>query len=128
MSAQEIHTRTSVVHLDEQNIVRVTILPGVEETLADAQATATAANNLADQRRLPLVVDMREMKSQTRDARQYYGSPAVMRATTAVALLVESRVSMVVANFFITVTKTSVPTKIFTNEADALAWVKEYIQ
>lgn len=124
MEAQpEIRTRTAVVCL-EGDLIRVTIVPGAEETLADAQATTRAALGLSAGRILPLFVDMRQMRAQEREARQYYGSMEVMRSVCGVALLVESRLSMLIANFFISVSKTRVPTRIFTSEAEAVEWLK----
>jgi hypothetical protein len=128
MVPNEVPTRTSVVQFDPRGFMRVTHLPGAEETLADAQQTVRVVLSLSAGRRMPLLVNMRGMKSQDRDARQYYGSPDVTHAATAVALLVESRVSMLIANFFINVTKINVPTKIFTDEVEALTWLKAYIQ
>ena len=126
MANQEIQTRTSLVRVEPVGIVRVTILPGAEETQADAQATMQAATTLLAGRRLPILVDMRHMKVQERSARQQYGSPKVIEMTQAVGLLVSSRVSQLIANFFITLTTAVVPTKLFTDEAEAIAWLKGF--
>jgi hypothetical protein len=123
-----IKTRTSSsVSWQEGAIVRTELLPGTEQTLADAVEHTNTIRIVAAGHRPPLLVDMRGMKSQSRDARQHYGSPEVVDITCAVALLVESRVTMLIANFFITVTKVSVPTKIFTDEAAALAWLNGFL-
>lgn len=126
MIANEVRTRTALVYKDEHGIARVTILPDVDETLADAQENERALTTVRGNSHLPMLVDMRSMKSQTRESRQHYGSPAATRGITAVALLVESRVSMLIANFFIAVVKTTTPTKIFTVEAEAVAWLKGF--
>lgn len=126
MANQEIQTRTSLVRVEPAGIVRVTILPGAEETQADAQATMQAATTLLAGRRLPILVDMRHMKVQERAARQQYASPKVVEMTQAVGLLVNSRVSQLIANFFITLTTAVVPTKLFTDEAEAITWLKGF--
>lgn len=122
-SQTEIRTRTTIVR-NEGDFIRVTVLPGAEESLADAQINAQAALTLNAGQRLPILVDMRKMKAQHRDARQHYGSLEVAQSVRVVALLVESRLSMIIANFFISISNTNVPTRIFTSEADALAWLK----
>ncbi len=127
MANQEIQTRTSLVRVEPAGIVRVTMLPGVEETQADAQATMHAASTLLAGRRLPILVDMRNMKAQERQARQQYASPEAVEITQAVGLLVGSRVSQLIANFFITLTKVVVPTKLFTDEAEAITWLKGFL-
>ena len=128
MAPNEIQIRTGVCSFDAYGMLRVTMRPGVEETLADAQEGFRAITVLRGTQRPPLLVDMRGMKSQDREARQFYGSPAVIQSVAAVALLVESRVSMLIANFFITITKTRVPTKIFNAEAEARTWLEGYMQ
>jgi hypothetical protein len=128
MTPNEIQIRSGVCSLDAHGWVCLTMRPGVEETLADAQEGFRAATVLRAGRPSPISVDLRSMKSQDREARQFYASPTVTDTTIAVALLVESRVSMLIANFFISITKTRVPTKIFTSEAEARTWLKGYMQ
>ena len=77
---------------------------------------------------MPVLIDLRAGKSQDRDARQYYSSPEVTQETRAAALLVASRLSMVLARFFITLAKPSIPTRMFTDEAEALAWLKGFVE
>ena len=127
MANEVIQTRTTVVRVELPGIVRVTMLPGAEETEADAKATMQAAATLVAGRRMPILVDMRSVKSQERAARQQYGRPEAVEITQAVGLLVGSRVSQLIANFFITLTKVVVPTKLFTDEAEAIAWLKEFL-
>ena len=128
MITNEVRTSTSLTRLDADGIVHMTILPGIHETLADAQQTFRAGAVLRAGRRMPVLIDLRAGKSQDRDARHYYSSPEVTQGTRAAALLVASRLSMVMARFFITVAKPSIPTRIFTDEAEALAWLKGFVE
>lgn len=123
----QVHTPTSTILLDMDGIIHVTMLAGSEQTLADAQETVRAAMTLWGSAVRPALIDMRAMKSQHRDARQYYGSAEVTNLTTAVALLGDSRVSMLVANFFLAITNPKIPTQLFTNEQAALAWLKGFL-
>ena len=128
MVQNEIRTRIAVVRLGEDGIIRQTVAAGAEETLADAQASIQAAMSLSGGRRSPVLVDLRGIKSQEREARIYYNSPVAVRVSNAIALLVGSRTSMLIANFFITITANSSgrPTKLFTEEAEAIKWLKEF--
>jgi len=47
-------------------------------------------------------------------------------ATSRLALYVESSLSRVIANFFIGVSRPSVPTKVFTEMDDALRWLLDH--
>jgi hypothetical protein len=126
MDLQTKHTRISTVTLREDSIIQVTIAAGATESLEDAQATIRAAGELAQGRRYPILVDIRHMHGQDRDARLVYGSPEAAEIGTAAALVVESRISKLLANFFMAIVKNRVPTKVFTTEAEAIEWLKGF--
>ena len=128
MEANEARTRTCVYHLDADGIIRSIVAPGTEETLADAQENIRACAVLGRGQRRPVLVDMRRTKAQEREARMYYSGSETAQVVSAIALLSGSRVSTLIANFFITVTKNTVPTKIFTDEAEAVAWLKGFLR
>lgn len=126
MPTQEVRIRTGTCCLDAEGIFHITFDPGAEESLADAQEAMRAHTLLRAGRPCAVFVDMRHLKTQAREARQFYGSPDVASAAPAVALLVGSRVSQLIANFFISVTKTTVPTRLFTDETEALTWLQGF--
>ena len=66
---------------------------------------------------VPVLVDMRYVSKVDRPAREHFSK------ATAVALLVGSAVSKVVANFIIGMHRMPVPTRMFTDETAALAWL-----
>ncbi len=71
---------------------------------------------------LPLLVDMRSMRSIAREARKQFAQTTV---SSRVALLVESALSSTLANFFLGLSRPDVPMRVFTDEADALAWLND---
>ena len=52
--------------------------------------------------------------------------PAVRKYTVAQALVIDSGPSRVMGNFFLGLNKPRFPTKLFTSEAKAEAWLREY--
>jgi hypothetical protein len=127
MAPNEVRTRTAVSRIDADGIFHVTALPGVEETLADAQESFRANAVFRTGRSLPTLIDLRGVKSQSRDVRQFYSSPEVTQTISARALLVSSRVSMLMANFLMTISRVSLPTRVFTDEAEAIEWLKGFV-
>lgn len=127
MQSDVLRTPTGTCYLDAYGIVHDCFDAGVEETLADAQASVRVLSSLFGEGKRPLLVDMRLIKSQTRDARAFYAGQEASQYPNAVALLIGSRISMVIANFFLSVTKSTVPTKLFTDEAVAIEWLKEFL-
>jgi hypothetical protein len=126
MVQNEIRTRTMVTRIDTDGIMRIAHLPGVEETLADAEENIRAGTAAWGVGPWPILVDIRRMKPLSRDVRRYYTSPEATRRVKAVAMLVHSPLSRVLANFFITMIKPNVSTRIFTDETEALAWLKGF--
>ena len=127
MKRNEMVTQTGSLYLDEQGIVHVTSFQGVEETLDQAKASIAAIRQVSDGTLRPLLLDMRPIKSQTREVRNYYASPAASSAYTGVAILVGSPISRMIGNMFIGIGKLPVPTKLFSAEQEALQWLTNFI-
>ena len=104
--------------------MRATVEKGAEMTVEDAREALAATERVALGRRLPVLVDLRGIKAQTREARQYFVSEEATRVSASVALLVGSPVSRVVGNFFLRLNVQRTPTQLFTSEEDAIAWLE----
>jgi len=115
-------------HWLEDGIVRVVLFTGCEQTLADAQENIRSFEALSAGKRYPTVIDYRPMKSMERAARAYYAGPDTARVVKAAALIVASPVSRIIGTFFLGLNKPLIPTRIFNNEEDALAWVRDYVE
>lgn len=128
MDAQVIHTRTASHWIDASGVGRSVYKQGAEESFADAIENIDARITLSKAfgKAVPLLVDLRPIKSQTRDVRSYYGGPEAATASVACALLVESRISTLIGNFFLQVQQTRLTTRIFSSETEAIAWLKGF--
>jgi hypothetical protein len=113
--------------LGADDILRVISLPGAEETLDDAKQILAASQQLMQGTPRPMLVDLRKIRSHSREARQYYARPEASGSTRAAAILVGSPVSRMIGNFALGFNKMAVPTKLFTSEAEALDWLKEFL-
>lgn len=95
---------------------------GAVAGMADAEESVAAVGRLAGSQRLPLLVDMHGLKTLDRAARGRFSESDVVTRT---AFLVGSPLSRVLANFFLAVSRPAVPTRLFTSEADAVAWLHD---
>jgi len=127
MENEIIETRTAKIWLGEDSIFRLIYSPKVEVKLDDAREITAAQYKLLKGKKLPLLADTREMKSIDREARQHFKSEEIPKTTSAVALLVSSPVSRVIGSFFLGINKPLHPVKLFTSEAEAIKWLKEFI-
>jgi hypothetical protein len=126
METEEIVTRTAKTRLGAGNIIHATSLPGSVQTLAEAQENMQAVEQLAQGRPCALLVDLRQIRSQDREAREYYTRPENAKALRAVAVLIDSPMSRVIGNFFIGFSKPVVPTRLFRSEAEAIEWLQAF--
>jgi hypothetical protein len=73
----------------------------------------------------PMFVDFKNMKSQTKECRDYYSrDPNHLKTHTAIAILVSSTLSRVFANFFIGLNRPQNPTRLFDNREEAIKWLQ----
>ena len=122
-------TPTQNLYWDEQN----EIVWG--ELKFEVQTLETAIENIDAQERIRnslgkkmtrVLIDMREMKSMTRESREYFANERTCSIQRATALLVKSKVTKVMANFFMGLNKPITPARMFTDSEEALLWLKGF--
>jgi hypothetical protein len=107
--------------LDAEGLLRLTWARGVSITEADAESAMDEVNALCGASRHPMLVDMATTAEVSRGARAVFGRPC---QASRIALLGSSPVDRVIANFILGINKLPCPTRFFTSERDALAWLK----
>lgn len=122
-----IETRTQKVSLRDDGIIFFLSFPNSEHSLSDAKENVAAAAALGDGRKRPCLVDLRQLKSMSREARAYYAGDETAQVEAAAALLVASLVSKIIGNFFMGINKPVIPTRLFTSEAQAVEWLRSFL-
>ena len=106
---------------DDAGVARTTWLPGSLGGLAEARAIDAEIKALG-RGRVQSLVDLREVRSIDRSAREFFmDQDADYRA---VALVAGSPATRMLANFFIGLRRGPIPVRMFTNEPDAIAWLQ----
>jgi hypothetical protein len=113
--------------MDDDGILHVQALPGSTQTKADAMETLAANWEISEGRSHPALVDLRGVKSVDREARHYYAQMSTRERVTAVAAIVGSPLSRVIGQFFIGLNRPPVPTRVFTSEKEAIAWLRLFL-
>lgn len=121
--SQAIETRECRFELDPRGFVRASMRPGAEMTLSDAKEAIEATHRVSLGRRLPVLVDSRFLRSQSRDAREYFVGEEAEKVCSAVAILVGSPVSRVIGNFFLRNHTHRTSTRLFDDEVSAVEWL-----
>ena len=123
---QLVETRVSTHWLDENGISRAKINAGADVALADVRAAMAASSEVMQGKKRPVLVDMRELSSATREARSYSAEDSAQHRL-ALPILIGSPISKVVGSFLLRVNRPSCPTQLFAVEAEAVAWLKSYL-
>lgn len=100
--------------------------PDLHLSLAVAKACVEARIFYSKGQAYPLLVDMKGIKSTTREARRYM---ATIGATlvTAAALITGSAINRTIGNIFLKIDRPSVPLKLFTDEQKAMEWLGQFV-
>jgi hypothetical protein len=106
--------------LGTDGVLRLTWPRGAVITAEDAERAMLRVNQLCGDERHPMLVDMATTADVSRGARAVFGRPC---QASRIALLGASPVDRVLANFFLGINAVPCPTKFFTSERDAIAWL-----
>lgn len=112
--------------MGEDGIARTKVKKGSEVKLEHAQENSLVVNSFYVDRKFPLLIDARGIKSISRDARNFFTTNGRATNTLAFAIIIDSSVSKVVGNFFLGINKPAVPTKLFSDDKSAVKWLKQF--
>ena len=119
-----IETRTLKISLLDNELVYSETKPNTKENLEDAKENIDGILKIMEGRKLPMISDINNLKSQSKEARDHYSNSPIC---SAVALVTDSRLSMIIGNFFLCLNKATAPTKMFKSKEDALDWARKYM-
>lgn len=113
----------SILSLRSDGIMLISLKENVTLNLKDAEDMVRTFGEMADGKKLPLLFIAGIDASVNTEARYYASSPEANRFTIASAFVVKSIAQKLLGNAYVTFNKPITPTRIFTNEADALEWL-----
>ncbi|HUR19943.1 MAG TPA: hypothetical protein VMZ90_03990 [Vicinamibacterales bacterium] len=117
-------TPTAVVELNGDRIVTVRVRAGAAQSVSDAEKNLSAALELRNGERRPILVDIRDAVPLEADVRRYY-SGQVLVGFTCLALLIKANpLGRMIGNIYLRIANTGIPTRLFTDESAALQWLR----
>jgi hypothetical protein len=125
---KQVELDQATIWIGEDGIARYVASPDAEITQGDAEETHEAVQDLYGGDSYPLLVDIRGVKSASREARKFFAGTHSSKTTRAVGLLVASPVSRMIGTFFIRLSKPYFPARLFTREAEAVAWLRSFVE
>lgn len=107
------------------NILFFEYKPNVAIDLTVAQRIVADRIQIQNEKAYPILCDIRGIVDSDKAARDYLAQSGSV-LTKAVGLVVNQSVSLIMTSFYLKICKPSVPTKIFTDESAALAFLETY--
>ena len=114
--------------LDKRGFILSKVHPGSEIGLNEAKGNTQAVIDISGGANYPIFVDIREIKSISKEARDHFSMRGRKPNVTAIAMLVSSPLSRIIGNFFLGLNKPVVPTRMFTSETEAITWMIRYTE
>ena len=110
-----------VIGFETDDVMFLAWKPGVRIEAANALAAVEAVNELAAGSRYPLLVTMADTAHLSRAARDVFVEPC---AASRIALLGNNPVDRMLADYQLAVQEPPCPTRFFTSETEAVAWLR----
>lgn len=122
-----IKTSTYTTWMGNDGIARTVVDAGAEVDVKEAQENTQAVFSLYTNKKFPLLIDSRNIKYITKEARDHFSIRNRETLISSFAILIDSPLSRVIGNFFMGLNKPSVPARLFTKEEEAIQWLKKYL-
>jgi hypothetical protein len=114
--------------MGEDGIARTSVKSGISITLAHALENSNVVNSLLSDKKFPILIDSRNIRSMSYEARRHFSVRDRETRTNAFGIIIGSNISRVLGNFYLGINKPVVPTKLFYNEDDAINWLKQFLK
>lgn len=121
-------TPISIIQINDNGIMVVRILPDIHQTLELAKINIKKCLEVSGGRKCPLLLDLRSCVPLQPVVRQYYADNEVAGYFTVIAILIEaSSFGTAIGNFYLKVSRSGAPKKLFTNEQEGLKWLANFL-
>ncbi len=117
----------SSIELRSDGIVEVILKKSSLIDLQECRDVMNAYEQLLEKKKYPLLHVVEDYVQVTNDARNFGSSEEGLRFSAAEAFVINSLAHKLLANFYLRVNKPSVPTKFFSNKADAEFWLRKFL-
>jgi hypothetical protein len=117
---------TSTLWFDEDGILCSISKKTAQPTLEEARQTLEEFKALIGDRKICMLIDVTQTSESSRELRDY-AAEEFPKFVKAIAMVSDSPLGKMLANLFFTLKTQPYPTKMFSNEVEAKAWLKQYL-
>lgn len=123
-----IDLKLTVVSLRDDGILHVHLKESAHITLTDAQETLKAMRVVGNGRKYPVLIDSGEFVIIDPEVRVFSASEEGNIYTIADAIAYHSLPQKLSANFYMAFNKPVVPTRTFSDKAEAIEWLYSFVK
>ena len=109
----------------ENNIVYGRYKPNTVVDLSAAKIIVQDRLTLSNGKDYPSLSFIDDLKSVSKEARDFFSKGDGIKHMEKLALLTRSPISKMLGNFWLQISKPTVATRLFTNEGEAINWLRE---
>jgi hypothetical protein len=123
------NTDTPYVHMElRDGILIATYKKGLNIDLKMAERIIRSRLDFTEGRKLPVLIRNQGVITINKEAREYLSSVEGTTGLSAAAIILNSPFEFVLGVFFVKVNGSSIPSKVFSDEASAMKWLKKFLR
>ena len=121
-------TSQGEVWMDEDGVLYQDYPPGTEIKIEDSLGELSIyRSTFCKKVRRPIMVDISNIKKVSKESRDIYSSEKMGDTISAAALIVSNPVSRILGNFYMGISKTKMPVRMFASSGDAKDWLMDFL-
>lgn len=124
--AKVIDTYSATYWFDENGILCTVSKKVPPQPLEDIKKTIEEFKQLLNDKKVCMLIDVTNSGESSREVRDY-AAVEFPKFIKAIAMVSNSELGKMLANLFFNLKHQSYPTRMFTNEAEAKEWLKQYL-
>lgn len=126
ITRQADHTGFTVT-IRPDGIMQISLKSNYKVSLSDAEAMVKLFKEMGGGKKFRLLFTAGDDTSVATEARYYASGPEANKYTISSAFVVKSIAQKLLGNAYVTFNKPVTPTRIFTEESEAVNWLKQFI-
>jgi hypothetical protein len=128
MEQNKQKTSQGEVWMDKDGFLYQDYPAGTEITLEDSlEELNIYRTTFCKETKRPIIVNISNIKTVSKESRDIYSSEKMGDIISAAALIVGNPVSRIMGNFYMGISKTKMPVRMFTRVDEAKKWLKDFL-
>jgi hypothetical protein len=115
------------LYLRSDGIMYVRISPEKEETVELVKEMVKKMGEMVNYKQVPVLAKHEEFALPEKDNREYWATKEACPYSKADAFMINSIAMKLISNFYLKFNKPERPTRMFTDEKEAIAWLKTFL-